>query len=135
MGITTPLDARNLSLPIGSKEVHPIDMAGAAAVLANGGIRHRPYFIDRVTDRHGNVIYEHQSPGRQVVSRQSACLATEVLEANVRAGTGTAAAAPERRPSPARRAPPRASVTPGSSATRRSWPPRSGWATPRPGCR
>ncbi|HEY8060441.1 MAG TPA: transglycosylase domain-containing protein [Acidimicrobiales bacterium] len=91
MGITTPLDARNLSLPIGSEEVHPIDMAGAAAVLANGGIRHRPYLIDRVTDRHGNVIYEHQSPGRQVVSRQSACLATEALEANVRAGTGTAA--------------------------------------------
>jgi membrane peptidoglycan carboxypeptidase len=91
MGITTELDARNLSLPIGSEEVHPIDMAGAAAVLANGGIRHRPYFIDRVTDRRGNVIYEHQSPGRQVVSQQSACLATEALEANVRAGTGTAA--------------------------------------------
>ena len=91
MGITTELDARNLSLPIGSEEVHPIDMAGAAAVLANGGIRHRPYFIDRVTDRRGNVIYEHQSPGRQVVSQQSACLATEALEANVQAGTGTAA--------------------------------------------
>ena len=94
MGITTELDARNLSLPIGSEEVHPIDMAGAAAILANEGIRHRPYFIDRVTDRDGNVLYQHESPGRQVVSRQSACLATGVLEANVQGGTGTAAALP-----------------------------------------
>jgi penicillin-binding protein 1A len=91
MGVTTELDPRNLSLPIGSEEVHPIDMAGAAAVLANGGIRHRPYVIDRVTDRDGNVIYQHESPGRQVVARQSACLATEVLEANIQGGTGTAA--------------------------------------------
>ncbi len=94
MGITTEVDPRNLSLPIGSEEVHPIDMAGAAAVLANGGIRNRPYFIERVTDRDGNVIFEHDAPGRQVVSGQTACLATQVLEANVQGGTGTAAALP-----------------------------------------
>jgi penicillin-binding protein 1A len=91
MGVTTELDPRNLSLPIGSEEVHPIDMAGAAAVLANGGIRHRPYIVESVTDRDGNVLYQHESPGRQVVSRQTACLATQVLEANVQGGTGTAA--------------------------------------------
>ncbi len=94
MGVSTELDARNLSLPIGSEEVHPIDMAGAAAVLANGGIRHRPYFIESVTDREGNVIYQHDAPGREVVSEQTACLATQVLEANVQGGTGTAAALP-----------------------------------------
>ncbi len=91
MGITTELDARNLSLPIGSEEVHPIDMAGAAAVLANGGIRHRPFLIESVTDRGGNVIYQHESAGRQVMSTQTACLETQVLESNVQAGTGTAA--------------------------------------------
>jgi penicillin-binding protein 1A len=91
MGVTTPLDARNLSMPIGSEEVHPIDMAGAAAVLANGGVRHRPYMIESVTDRDGNVLYQHEAPGRQVVSAQTACLASQVLQANVAGGTGTAA--------------------------------------------
>jgi penicillin-binding protein 1A len=91
MGVTTELDARNLSLPIGSEEVHPIDMAGAAAVLANGGIRHRPYLVENVTDRDGNVLYQHESPGRQILSTQNACLETQVLEANVQGGTGTAA--------------------------------------------
>ena len=66
-------------------------MAGAAAVLANGGIRNRPYLVESVTDRDGNVLYQHESPGRQVLSRQNACLATQVLESNVQAGTGTAA--------------------------------------------
>lgn len=91
MGVTTELDARNLSMPIGSEEVHPIDMAGAAAVLANGGVRHRPYTIESVTDRDGNVLYQHESPGRQVMSVQTACLSTQVLEQNVQGGTGTAA--------------------------------------------
>lgn len=91
MGVTTELDPRNLSMPIGSEEVRPIDMAGAAAVLANGGVRHRPYTIERVTDRRGNVIYQHDSTGRQVMSPQTACLETQILEANVQGGTGTAA--------------------------------------------
>ncbi|HYF45043.1 MAG TPA: transglycosylase domain-containing protein, partial [Acidimicrobiales bacterium] len=91
MGVTTELDARNLSLPIGSEEVHAIDMAGAAAVLANGGIRHRPFMIESVTDREGNVLYQHESRGRRVVTAQTACLATEVLASNVQSGTGTAA--------------------------------------------
>ncbi len=63
-------------------------------MLANGGVRNEPYFIERVTDRDGNVIYQHDAPGRQVVSQQTACLATQVLEANVQGGTGTAAALP-----------------------------------------
>jgi membrane peptidoglycan carboxypeptidase len=91
MGITSELDPRVLSMPIGSEEVHPIDMAGAAAVLANGGIRHEPYTIDRIEDRDGNIVYEHTSPGRQVLSAQTACLETQILQANVQGGTGTAA--------------------------------------------
>jgi len=91
MGVTTELDPRNLSLPIGSEEVHPIDMAGAAAVLANGGVRNRPFLIESVTDRNGNVLFQHESRGRRVLSEQNACLATEVLQSNVQSGTGTAA--------------------------------------------
>jgi penicillin-binding protein 1A len=81
-------------MPIGSEEVHPLEMAGVAATMANGGVRHQPYFIESVTDRDGNVIFQHESPGRQVVSQQTACLVSEVLEENVRSGTGTAAALP-----------------------------------------
>ena len=46
MGITTPLDAV-VSMPLGTKEVLPIDMAGAVASIAAEGTWHQPYVIDR----------------------------------------------------------------------------------------
>jgi penicillin-binding protein 1A len=98
LGITTPLNPHALSLPIGSFEVHPIEMAGMAAAIANHGRYNQPYFIDRIEDRHGTVIEQHVSENRQVVSAQSACLETKILEANVQRGTGTAAQLPNGRP-------------------------------------
>lgn len=90
MGITTPLEPIS-SLPIGSKEVHPLDMAAAYSVLANDGVRNPAYFIDRVTDSGGRTIFEHRAAPVRVVSSQTARLVTNVLIDNVRSGTGTRA--------------------------------------------
>lgn len=49
---------RNLSLALGSGEVTPIELARAYAVLANGGYLINPYLITRITDSHGQVLYE-----------------------------------------------------------------------------
>ena len=91
MGITSPIDDVP-AMPLGTEEVSPLDMATAAAVLANGGVRNDAYFIERIEDSDGEVIYQHQADPQRVVSERSACLATRVLEANVQGGTGTAAA-------------------------------------------
>lgn len=80
-----------ISMPIGTREVHPLAMAGAYAAIANDGVYHEPYYIDRITDAAGNVLYEHADAGRRVFSVQTARLATEVLEYNVVSGTGTRA--------------------------------------------
>ncbi|MGD8339918.1 MAG: transglycosylase domain-containing protein [Gammaproteobacteria bacterium] len=58
----------NASLALGSGSVTPMELAGAYSILANGGysvgIRAqgdsvaRPYFIDRVEDSDGNVLYD-----------------------------------------------------------------------------
>ena len=96
MGITSDLNPDVLSMPIGSEEVSPLEMAGAAAVIANHGVRMEPYFIDRIEDRNGEVIWEHEAAGEQAISEQSACLATQVLQANVEGGTGTEAQLPGR---------------------------------------
>jgi len=80
-----------LSLPLGSKEVTPIQMAGAYAAFANDGIYNRPWFVERVEDRDGNVIYEHRPNGERAVSSQTARMIAEVLEGNVETlgGVGT----------------------------------------------
>ena len=90
MGISTLIEPVP-SMPIGSEEVLPVEMAAAYASLGNDGIHNDPYYIDRIEDADGNVIYDHQPNGTRAVTRQTARLATAVLEANVRGGTGTRA--------------------------------------------
>jgi penicillin-binding protein 1A len=96
MGITTPLDASIFSMPLGSLEVHPLEMAAAYAVIANDGIYNAPYMIERVDDREGKLLFEHKSEGRRAVSVQSARLAAQILQKNVESGTGTRARLPGR---------------------------------------
>jgi penicillin-binding protein 1A len=93
MGITTPLDAV-VSMPLGTKEVLPIDMAGAMASIAADGVWNRPYYIDRVEGPDGQVILQHEADPRRAASEQSARLACDVLEKNVQSGTGTRARIP-----------------------------------------
>ncbi|MCU1353316.1 MAG: mrcA [Acidimicrobiales bacterium] len=88
MGITTPLDANHISLPLGTSEVRPLDMAAAYSVLANDGVRNEPYFVERIEDRKGKVIYQHRGNPQQVLDPQTARLVTQVLVANVNGGTG-----------------------------------------------
>lgn len=88
-----PLDDRdwNLSLALGSMTygASPVQMAAAYAPFANGGEYHAPYFIERITDRDGVVVYAHQDSGTRVLSAQSAFLMTSMLQTVVTSGTGT----------------------------------------------
>ncbi|TMC69119.1 MAG: hypothetical protein E6J13_12665 [Chloroflexi bacterium] len=62
MGITTNIDPTTigLSLTLGAKEVHLVDMASAYGVLANMGIRVTPTYILKVEDSRGKVVWEHK---------------------------------------------------------------------------
>jgi penicillin-binding protein 1A len=92
MGIpaSVPIDAIP-SMPLGSKEVHPLDMASAYATLAADGVYHKPYFVQRVEDANGKTLITADSEGEQVVSTQVARMATQVLQEVVKRGTGTRA--------------------------------------------
>ena len=50
------------SLALGSGAVSPLDMARGYAVFANGGYRVEPYFIDRIEDSTGKVLYRADPP-------------------------------------------------------------------------
>jgi len=93
MGITTPLEDA-VSMPLGTKEVHPIDMAAAVASIAADGMFNAPYYVDRVEGPDGRVILAHDPDPRRAESVQSARLAAEILEKNVISGTGTRARIP-----------------------------------------
>jgi penicillin-binding protein 1A len=48
----------DLSLALGSCEVSPIELARVYSVLANGGYLIKPYFIQRIEDADGTVLFE-----------------------------------------------------------------------------
>lgn len=77
-----------ITMPIGVDEVHPLAMAGAYAAIANDGVFNEPYYIDRVEDSTGAVLYQHRAKRERVMSVQTARLATDVLVSNVKSGTG-----------------------------------------------
>lgn len=61
-GLDTSRFSNSLTMALGSGGVKPIEMISAYAVLANGGYRINPYFIERITDRNGELIYQAQKP-------------------------------------------------------------------------
>jgi penicillin-binding protein 1A len=71
--------------------VNPLEMASAYATLANDGVYHKPYFIEKVLDRHGKVLFRGASKGEQKVSAQVARQAVSILRGVVTGGTGTRA--------------------------------------------
>jgi penicillin-binding protein 1A len=48
----------DLTLALGTMEVTPLDLASAYAVFANGGYRVNPYFIERIEDASGQVVWK-----------------------------------------------------------------------------
>ena len=83
----------NLStVPTGTLEVTPISMAAAYAAIAADGKFVKPYLVQKITDARGKVLYEHNDPGVQVFSVQTARMVAQMLEKNVQSGTGKRAA-------------------------------------------
>ena len=56
-GIDMSRFSPTLTMALGSGGVTPLELLSAYGVLANGGYRVEPYFIDRIEDRDGRIIY------------------------------------------------------------------------------
>jgi len=83
---------RNLTMALGTGAVTPLQMAGAYAVLANGGSRVEPWLIARIQDGDGKVVYEHarKEPVR-VLDARNAFITDSMLRDVARVGTAAAA--------------------------------------------
>lgn len=57
LGIDTSTLPDNLSLALGSGTLTPMNVAHGFAVIANGGYAIKPYFVQKVEDGEGKVVY------------------------------------------------------------------------------
>ena len=80
----------NLSLALGAMTygVSPVQLAAAYAPFANGGIFYAPYFIERIEDAEGRLLYTHAAQSQRVLSPQTAYLMTSLLQSVTASGTG-----------------------------------------------
>jgi penicillin-binding protein 1A len=69
----------NFTLALGTMEIAPIDLAGAYATFANGGFRVSPYYIDRIEDLSGKVLWAANPPIACRQCEQTADLGTVPL--------------------------------------------------------
>ncbi len=111
LGITSHLD-EDLTMALGSSALTPMELARSYSVLANGGVRIEPTYINKILDRDGKVIESNdpadfpagpqagqkligQSRSR-VISAETAYLTTNLMESVVQKGTGWRARALKR---------------------------------------
>jgi penicillin-binding protein 1A len=78
-----------LSLALGTAQLTPLEVASAYSVFANGGNRVEPYFITRINDYQGQLIYEAPKPRPlPAISPPIAFLISSALQDAIQLGTG-----------------------------------------------
>jgi penicillin-binding protein 1A len=90
LGFKSPLIAVP-SLPLGSVDVTPLEMAGAYATFASNGWHSDPTIIVRVTDSRGNVMFDNTPKPKLVLDPWATASLTSVLQGVISGGTATSA--------------------------------------------
>lgn len=76
------------SVALGTSGVSPVEMAGAFATFATGGIRHDPFMIWRVEDPFGRVLEEHIVRGKKTLDPGTTYQVLDMMRGVVDGGTG-----------------------------------------------
>lgn len=88
MGVSSPL--RNVpSICLGSSDVTLLEMVNAYCVFLNEGKMNEPVFVTKITDRDGNIIYQHKPEPKQVISAETAFLMGVMLRSGLTDAGGT----------------------------------------------
>jgi len=91
LGITSNMLAVP-SIALGATEVNLLELTGAYAHLANGGVMVQPYGITSIETVSGNVLYQRQGSGSGIVLKPYVVSQmNEMLRSVVNEGTGRAA--------------------------------------------
>lgn len=91
MGITAKLGA-DLSLALGAYEISPLEMAGAYATFASGGMYEAPHIITKIVGPDGKEVpLPSRQPAQRVMEESEAYLTTSLLTSVIDHGTGARA--------------------------------------------
>jgi penicillin-binding protein 1A len=94
LGIVSKLEP-NASLALGTSEVTPLELVGAYAPFANGGIGAIPHVIERVRDSNGKILYARAVSGTsRVIVPEHVGMMNKMLAETLITGTARRASIP-----------------------------------------
>lgn len=95
LGITTMDEERDAYAPLGlggiSNGVTNLELTGAYAAIANGGVYTEPILYSKILDKDGNVLLDNVPEKHTAMKDSTAWLLTSAMEDVVSKGTGTSA--------------------------------------------
>jgi penicillin-binding protein 1A len=71
----------------GANELSTLDMASGIQSIANEGVHRQPYYVEYIDDAAGKRVYTHFDPGTEVLDRQVALTAIDILKGVLTGGT------------------------------------------------
>ena len=77
-GIQADLD-EVASLPLGTSEINLLDFATGYTTFATGGYQKELYFIEKIEDLNGNVLYEHKDEKKLVLNPNYTYILNEIM--------------------------------------------------------
>ena len=77
----------NLTAALGTTEGTALSLAESYAIFANGGYTIKPYFIKKITDKFGNLLYESTPELEHKFNTRDIALMTAIMKNSVKEGT------------------------------------------------
>jgi penicillin-binding protein 1A len=94
LGISSKLEA-NASIALGTSEVSMVELVGAYAAFANGGLGVSPHVVTRIRTLDGKVLYQRQSDQLgQVIDPQYVAMMNAMMQETLLSGTAHKAELP-----------------------------------------
>jgi penicillin-binding protein 1A len=87
MGVISPIDPVP-SMFLGTSDITLYEMVGAYGTFANKGVFTQPIFVERIEDRHGNIISTFRAEKHDAIDEQTAYLMVDLMRGVVDFGSG-----------------------------------------------
>ncbi len=88
MGIKNSKLADGPAIALGVSEITPIELATVYSTICSMGVYKPYYFVEKVVDENGKVIYKHEPKLKQVVDPQHTYCLIDMMKSVVKEGTG-----------------------------------------------
>jgi len=88
LGIDTRQIEPYPSIALGTPDLSVYEMVSAYSTFANKGVHVLPYYVERIEDKNGTILYQHTPESKDVVSQETAYVTLKLMEGVTKHGSG-----------------------------------------------